>query len=78
MGKEMRVLTIERRTMAQAEDVIAMMWRMLEKYRMPTPKLHVRVADVVLITIEFLSDPDAYLIQRVTSKLAPASATACD
>jgi hypothetical protein len=74
----MRVLTIERRTMAQAEDVMAMLWRMLEKYRMPTPKLGVRVAGAVLITMEFLSDPDAYLIQRVTSEAASASATACD
>jgi hypothetical protein len=75
----MRVLTIERRTMAQAEDVMATLWRMLEKYRMPTPKLGVcRVAGAVLITMEFLSDPDAHLIQRVSSELAPASAAACD
>jgi hypothetical protein len=51
---------------------------MLEKHRMPTPKLGVRVADAVLITMEFLSDPDAYLIQRATSEATPAWVTACD
>jgi hypothetical protein len=69
----MRVVAIERPTMAEAEGVIATLWCMLEKYRLPTPKLRVsRVGGAVRVTVEFRSDLDAQLMRRATAGLALA------
>jgi hypothetical protein len=69
----MRVLTMERPTMAEAEGAIASLWCMLEKYRVPTPKLRVsRVGGAVRVEVEFRSDLEAQLMRRVTAGLALA------
>jgi hypothetical protein len=60
----MRVVTIERMTMEEAERAIATLWCMLEKHGLPTPKLRVsRVAGAVQIIVECQSELDASLTQ---------------
>jgi hypothetical protein len=62
----MRVVTIERMTMEEAERAIATLWCMLEKHGLPTPTLRVsRVAGAVQVTIEFQSEVDASLTQSL-------------
>jgi hypothetical protein len=62
----MRVVTIERMTMEEAERAIATLWCMLEKHGVPTPTLRVsRVAGAVQVTIEFQSELDASLTQSL-------------
>ena len=73
----MRVVTIERMTVEEAERAIATLWCMLEKHGLPTPKLRVsRVAGAVQITVECQSELDASLLRRMTSRLTLASVAA--
>ena len=61
--------------MAEAEDAIATLWRMLEEYQMPTPKLDARlVGGLVEISVRFSMDQDVNLLRDIESRLALASA----
>ena len=66
----MGVITVRRLTMAEAEDVITLLWRALEEYRIPSPGLEVsRVAGAVDLSIRFVSPQDADLVTRVVPYL---------
>lgn len=69
----MRVMNLGRLTMAEAEDAVAVLWRILEEYRIPSPRLEVsRVPGAVDLSMEFHSQEDADLVRQVASRQALA------
>jgi hypothetical protein len=60
------ILRIERWTMAEAEDAVATLWRLLEEYQVPTPRLDARVVGGLLeISICFPTDPDLHVVRHI-------------
>jgi hypothetical protein len=61
------VTRIDRLTMAEAEAFIATLWRALEEYQIPSPRLKVygTSAGVVDLAFTFRSAQDAELIKRL-------------
>jgi hypothetical protein len=71
----MCTLKICRITVAQAENVIAILWRTLEEYGVASPQLRVRqVRQSVELSIEFLSQRDSDLVRRAIAHLAAEAA----
>ena len=67
----MRIMRVGRLTMAEAENLIAVLWRTLEQQGIASPQLRIcQVGDLVDLTIEFLSQQDGDLVRRVMSRLA--------
>jgi hypothetical protein len=71
----MRIMRVDRLTMAEAENLIAVLWRTLEQQGIPSPQLRIcQVGDLVDLTIEFLSQQDGDLVKGVMSRLATDAA----
>jgi hypothetical protein len=61
--------------MAEAEDLIAALWRALEEHRISSPQLRVLQADgSVDLRIEFRSQRDSELVRRIMPGLAAPAA----
>jgi hypothetical protein len=73
----MCVIRINRLTMGEAEGLVVMLWRVLEEYRIPSPRLSVYPAgDAVDLGIEFHSEQEAALVRRVVPRIAADAALA--
>ncbi len=67
----MCVICKYRLTAAEAEDLIALLWRALEEHGIASPRLRVHKAgDSLNLSLEFLSEQDAALIREVVSPLS--------
>lgn len=67
----MAQVRIERQTMAETEDAVAMLWRMLESYGLATPRLRIdqRGAGMV-ISVEFARYEDDEVMRQIECGLA--------
>ncbi len=68
------VIQVFRLTLADAEVLIASLWRALEEHGVPSPKLNVYEAGELLdLCIEFLSEQDCDKIRRCVPHLTQPS-----
>jgi hypothetical protein len=71
----MCMMKMDRLSMAEAEKLIAALWRSLEEHGIPSPQLRVRQTHESLdLSIEFCSQKDSELMKRVMPCLAAAAA----
>jgi hypothetical protein len=71
----MCVVKMDRLSVAEAESLMAAMWRALEEYGIRSPQLRVRQSRGLLdLRIEFCSRKDSELMRRVLPCLAAAAA----
>jgi hypothetical protein len=67
----MNTLRINQLPTADAEDLIAILWRALEERWVPSPKLNVSLSSVGLdVTVGFGSERDADLVMRMVPHFA--------
>jgi hypothetical protein len=65
----MSVIRINRLTMAEAEDLVATLWRVFEEQRIATPRLHLfAVGETLDVEIAFHGERDAALVQPIVSR----------
>jgi hypothetical protein len=70
----MCLISIDRLTMAEAEALVAAVWRAVEEQEIPSPRLRVyRVDEAVDIGFEFLSDEDGDLVRGAVPRLGAAA-----
>ena len=69
----MNTLRINQLPTADAEDLIAILWRALEERRIPSPELYVSLSSVgVDLSVGFGSEPDAKLVMSMVPQFAPS------
>jgi hypothetical protein len=67
----MCVISLRRLAAADAEGLIAALWRAAEEHGIPSPRLSIRqVGEALDIHIEFRSEGDGALMRRVLPRLA--------
>jgi hypothetical protein len=67
----MNTLRINQLPTADAEDLIAILWRALEERRIPSPELNVSLSSVgVDLSVDFGSERDADLVMRMVPRFA--------
>jgi hypothetical protein len=70
----MCLIRIDRLTMAEAEDLVAALWRAVEEHEIPSPRLRVyRVDAAVDLGFEFLSEEDGDLMRGAVPRLGAAA-----
>ena len=70
----MNKLRINHLATADAEDLIATLWRALEERRIPSPELKVFLSrEAVDLSLGFPSEQDANLMTRTVPRLSAAS-----
>jgi hypothetical protein len=70
----MCIMKMDRLSMAEAENLIAALWRALEEQGISSPQLRVRqTRGLVELSIEFCSQKDSELMRRIMPCLAAAA-----
>jgi hypothetical protein len=68
------LIRIDRLTMAEAEALVAAVWRAVEEQEVASPRLRVyRVDEAVDIGFEFLSEEDGDLVRGAVPRLGAAA-----